>query len=80
MKAMLDCMYENAFDGLEYAEKCFISHSSREDEAKQIAAEIEAHFPNLDGKVQIEAIGPIIGAHTGPGTVALFFWGKKRID
>jgi len=78
MKALLDRMYENVNDGLEYSEKCFICHSMREEEAKQIAAEVEKNFPKLNGKVQIGPIGPIIGAHTGPGTVALFFWGKKR--
>ena len=78
MRAMLDRMYENVKDGFDYSEKCFISHSMREEEAKQIAEEIERRFPKLNGKVQIESIGPIIGAHTGPGTVALFFWGKKR--
>ena len=78
MKAMLDTMAENVLDGLEYAEKCFISHAAREEEAKQVAAEIEKTYPHLDGKVQIESIGPIIGCHTGPGTVALFFWGKSR--
>ena len=25
-------------------------------------------------------IGPVIGAHTGPGTVTLFFWGKNRAE
>ena len=25
-------------------------------------------------------IGTTIGSHTGPGTVALFFWGNKRVD
>jgi fatty acid-binding protein DegV len=32
----------------------------------------------LNGKPEIYSIGTTIGAHTGPGTVALFFWGKKR--
>ena len=25
-------------------------------------------------------VGNLIGSHTGPGTVALFFWGSKRVD
>ncbi len=41
---------------------------------------IEERFPNLDGKVEINSIGTTIGAHTGPGTVAVFFWGKERVD
>ena len=31
-------------------------------------------------KVEINNIGTTIGSHTGPGTVALFFWGKERVD
>ncbi|MBQ4509707.1 MAG: DegV family protein, partial [Clostridia bacterium] len=34
----------------------------------------------LNGKVEISNIGTTIGSHTGPGTVALFFFGKERID
>ena len=48
--------------------------------AKAVADLIEAKFPKLNGKVEINHIGTTIGSHTGPGTVALFFWGKKRED
>ena len=41
---------------------------------------VEERFPKLNGKVIINNIGTTIGAHTGPGTVALFFWGSERID
>ena len=37
-------------------------------------------MPNTKGKIIINSIGTTIGSHTGPGTVALFFWGKKRED
>ena len=40
----------------------------------------EEKFPKLNGKVLINNIGGLIGAHTGPGTVALFFWGGERVD
>jgi len=30
--------------------------------------------------VLINSIGNLIGSHTGPGTVALFFWGDERVD
>ena len=39
---------------------------------------LEEQFPNLNGKVVINSVGTTIGSHTGPGTVALFFWGLKR--
>ena len=50
------------------------------EDAKAVADLIEERFPHLDGKVLINNIGTTIGAHTGPGTVAVFFWGKERVD
>ena len=41
---------------------------------------IEKKFPKLNGKVEIYSVGTTIGSHTGPGTVALFFWGDERKD
>ena len=41
---------------------------------------VEEAFPNLNGKVEINNIGSTIGAHTGPGTIALFFWGDLRTE
>ena len=43
-----------------------------------LATLVETNFPNLAGKVEIFDIGTTIGAHTGPGTVALYFWGDER--
>ncbi len=73
-------MEEFANDGLDYSEKCFISMSACEEDAQKVAELVEKRFPKLNGKVLINNIGTTIGSHTGPGTVALFFWGKKRID
>lgn len=73
-------MVENAKNGDDYSERCFISHSNCYEDAKTLADLIEAHFKNLNGKVKINYIGTTIGSHTGPGTVALFFWGKKRTN
>ncbi len=80
MEAIVKKMEENADDGFEYAEKCYISHSGRFNEAKEVAAMVQERFPNLNGRVVINNIGTTIGAHTGPGTLALFFWGKRRED
>ena len=73
-------MEENAEDGLEYSGKCFMCHSACIEDAKAVAALVEQRFPKLNGKVQINSIGTTIGSHTGPGTVALFFWGKERVN
>ena len=60
------------------AERCYISQSACMDNARAVADLVEARFPNLNGKVEIHSIGTAIGSHTGPGTVALFFWGSTR--
>lgn len=73
-------MERHADDGLNYSGKCYISNSACLDEAKAVAAIIEKRFPKLDGKVMINSVGAVIGSHTGPGTVALFFFGDKRKD
>jgi DegV family protein with EDD domain len=73
-------MEELATDGLDYADKCFISNSACPEDAKAVAELIKARFPKLKGSVEINSIGTTIGSHTGPGTVALFFWGAERID
>ena len=69
-----------AENGTEYNGKCYISHSMCIEDAKKVASLIESAFPKLNGKVEIYDIGTVIGSHTGPGTVALFFWGEKRED
>lgn len=73
-------MKELAMDGQDYREKCYISHSACYEDARAVADLIEEYFPKLNGKVEIYDIGTTIGSHTGPGTVALFFWGKERVD
>lgn len=80
IQEIVDRMEENADGGLDYSEKCYICHSACEDDAKAVAKLVEERFPKLCGKVLINYVGTTIGSHTGPGTVALFFWGKKRED
>ena len=79
MQRQLQKMIEQAEGGLDYNGKCFISESDPEAGA-EFKKMVENTFPNLKGKVQLFPIGATIGAHTGPGTVALFFYGKKRED
>ncbi len=71
-------MVEHADQCLNYSEKCFISHSACKEDAMEVARLIEERFPHMKGKVEIFSIGTVIGSHTGPGTVALFFWGDER--
>ena len=80
IEAIVNQMEQHAENGLEYSGKCYISQSACYADARAVADLIEARFPNLDGKVLINDIGTTIGSHTGPGTVALFFWGNERVD
>ncbi|WP_352401209.1 DegV family protein [Anaerotignum sp.] len=78
IKAIVNKMVEHASGGLDYTGKCYISHSDCFIDAKQVADLVESTFQNINGPVEIFNIGTTIGSHTGPGTVALFFWGNER--
>lgn len=77
-KRVIEKMVELAEGGRDYSGKCFISQSECLEDAREVARMVEETFPKLDGKVEVFDIGATIGVHTGPGTVALFFWGQKR--
>ena len=80
IKEALKTMTELAQDRLNYSGKVYMTHSLCYDDAKTLANMVEETFPKMSDKVLISNIGTTIGSHTGPGTVALFFWGDKRID
>ena len=80
IKEIVRKMETHAQNGLDYSGKCFISNSACYDDARMVADLIEEKFPRLNGPVMINSVGTVIGSHTGPGTVALFFFGDKRED
>jgi len=80
IKEIVKKMEALAENGLDYSGKCYISNSACYEDAREVADLVEARFPKLNGKVLINYVGTTIGAHTGPGTVALFFWGEERKD
>jgi len=57
-------------------EEFFISHGDCLEEAQFVADEVSKRFGIT--KYTIGYVGPVIGAHAGPGVVALFFMGKER--
>lgn len=79
-KELVGRMKLHAQGGINYSGKCFMSQSSCPEDAGAMASLIEETFPHLNGKVYMVDIGTVIGSHTGPGTVAVFFWGDKRMD
>ncbi len=80
IKEIVNMMEIHAKDGIDYSGKCFISNSACYEDARKVADLVEERFPLLNGRVLINSVGTVIGSHTGPGTVALFFIGDKRED
>ena len=80
MKAAVAKMLEHADDGSSYNGKAYVYHSAIEPEARELAAMVEEAFPKMSEPVLVCNIGTTIGAHTGPGTIGLSFWGDKRED
>lgn len=54
----------------------FISHGDCLEDAEYVAQQVREKFKVQD--IAIHYIGPVIGSHSGPGTVALFFLGKNK--
>lgn len=78
VEEIVNQMEIHARGGLDYDGKCYISNAACHDDSSAVADLVEARFPKLNGRVEINSVGTTIGSHTGPGTVALFFWGDKR--
>ncbi len=77
LNALVDYMEQKVTDGyLDKNDIIFISHGDALEDAEYVKAEIEKRFGITEFK--INHIGPTIGAHSGPGTIALFFEGNSR--
>ena len=53
-----------------------IGHGDCPDDAEQLRQTVLKEFPDAD--IRVAYIGPVIGAHTGPGMLALIYWGTNR--
>lgn len=74
LKRLTEKMAELATDP--QTQTVFISHADDIEAAELVASDVRERFGIKD--ILISSIGPVIGAHCGPGTVALFFLGKER--
>lgn len=74
LSALVDKVGELADDPA--SQTMFISNSACQDDAQFVADEIKKRYGTKE--IIINSIGPVIGAHTGPGCVALFFMGAHR--
>lgn len=80
MNKTIEQMELYAENGINYQDKCYISCSDCYNDAYILANLIEKKFHKLKEKVVINDIGTTIGCHTGPGVIAVFFFGNDRID
>ena len=76
-QAMENILSKMEKEGYLSTEKCFISHSACPLDAKKLAESIRERF-HPEGNMEIFDIGGTIACHTGPGTVACFFFGKEK--
>ena len=72
--ALVDHMAQTAVDPAQ--QTVFISHGDCLADAEFVADAIRTRLGVTD--IRINYVGPVIGNHSGPGTVALFFLGSGR--
>lgn len=76
LNALVDNMAATVGDYLDKNDIIFISHGDCPEEAQAVADKVKERF-GID-KFHIGYVNPVIGAHSGPGTMALFYLGEKR--
>lgn len=76
LMALVDYMEEKIGSYRDKNDVIFISHGDALEDAEFVKEQVKARF-GIDTFV-INRIGPTIGSHSGPGTIALFFMGDER--
>lgn len=67
--------FENSWKN-DLSNSIVIGHGDNLEAAEQLKSMILEKFPTAE--IHIAEIGPVIGSHTGPGMLALIFWGNQR--
>ena len=75
IQALVDHMEESAIEPVADQE-VFISHGDCQEDADYLVELIKDRFGCT--KFEVNILDPVIGAHAGPGTLALFFFADKR--
>lgn len=76
-KCMIDHMEQLAIEP-EKQDYIFISHGDCETEADAVAQLMVQRFGIAREKIVLSPVGPVIGSHSGPGTMAIFFMARDR--
>jgi len=74
LRALVDRMAQTSIDSGSLT--VFISHGDCLEDAQTVADMVKQRFGVQE--ILINRVGPVIGAHSGPGTVALFYIGTER--
>lgn len=74
LDALVEMMEQSAIFPKE--QTVFISHGDSLDDAKYVEKQVKEKLKVKN--VKINYIGPVIGSHSGPGTIALFFIGSEK--
>jgi len=74
---MLNIINNNILNKNDYNDYIYISHSNMLDDVVSIKDKLVETYPNIKDII-INDIGPLVGSHTGEGTVAIFFFGEMR--
>ena len=78
-KKAIRTLVERTVENIENPEnqELIILHGDCREEADRLEAQLRSRIPNVGG-IRVQMIGPVIGAHCGPGTLAVCFMGKER--
>lgn len=74
LNALVDHMEQTAQDPQN--QTVFLSHGDSREDAEYVAGEVKRRLGVKE--VILNEVGPVIGTHSGPGTMALFFFGSQR--
>ena len=74
LDALVEMMAQTAIDPQQ--QTVFISHGDSLEDAKYVEKKVRETFKTK--QTHINFIGPVIGAHSGPGTIALFYLGTHK--
>ena len=55
----------------------YVLHADAPQDAERLVQLLRERIPGID-RISVRYVGPVIGAHCGPGTVAVCFFGKER--
>lgn len=77
-KKAINYIIEQSVANIEDQTECFgcVLHADAQADAERLKAALQEKLPQMT--IRIDNVGPVIGAHAGPGTLAFCFLGKER--